>query len=69
MFMPLFTTPKKNTPNSVRATDPLAPMMLVPPKTTAGMTSNSVPKGPYVAVWTREDRMIPARAAPRPDIA
>ena len=57
MFMPLFTTPKKNTPSSVRATDPLPPMMVVRPKTTAAMTSSSVPNGPYVAsaVWTWED--------------
>ena len=57
MFMPLFTTPKKNTPGSVRATDPLPPMMVVRPKTTAAMTSSSVPNGPYVAsaVWTWED--------------
>ncbi len=46
MFMPLLTTPRKKTPSSVRATEPLPPMMLVPPSTTAAMTSSSVPNGP-----------------------
>ena len=30
MFIPLLTIPRKNTPSSVRTTEPLPPVMLVP---------------------------------------
>ena len=55
-------------PRTVPAIVPIPPKMLVPPSTTAAMTSNSrpVPMSDRV-VLTRETKMQPASDAMNPD--